>query len=264
MRSHWRAPLIAVLVAWVLIAPTARAEELQIAAAASLREPVLELVGTHEARYPDDRIRVSFGSSSALAMQIRHGAPVDVFLSADATLVDALVEAGRVDPADQFRLAGNRLIVVRARGSELTFASPEDLLQPGLRNFALPAESVPLGRYAREWLTGRGLASRLSSRVIVTEHARATLIAVAKRYADAAIVYASDATSSDAVEIAWSIPADQQPDIRYAIARIDARASDTASNRFIELALGPDGARILEAAGFEPASASAAPERLRP
>jgi molybdate transport system substrate-binding protein len=237
-------------------APQAAADDVLIAAAASLREPVAALVDAHEARYPGDRILASFGSSSGLALQIRHGAPVNVFLSADAGLVDGLVKEGWVGATQHFPLASNRLVVVRPRGSDLPISGPEDLVQPGMRRFALPPEAVPLGRYGRRWLKARGLMSRLAPRIVATEHARATLAAVAARHADAGIVYVTDARTSDDVEIAWQIPDDQQPAIGYSIARIDSHATGVAADRFIALTRGPDGARILELAGFIPAPLS--------
>jgi molybdate transport system substrate-binding protein len=235
-----------------LVASPVAAGEILVAAAASLREPVQSLVDAHRARHPDDRVAVSFGSSSALALQIRHGAPVDVFLSADARLVDDLVAGGWVGDDDHFPLASNRLVVVRPRGSALELGTADDLLQPGLRRFALPPEAVPLGRYGRHWLEARGLLARLMPRMIATEHARATLAAVAQRHADAGIVYVTDARTRDDVEIAWRIPDDEQPAIRYAIARIDSRPGEAAAQQFVALARGPEGARILAAAGFLP------------
>jgi len=62
-----------------------------VAAAASLRGPLEELVELYREQHPDANITLTFGGSGALAQQIRYGAPVDLFLSADAELAAALV-----------------------------------------------------------------------------------------------------------------------------------------------------------------------------
>ena len=47
-----------------------------------------------------------------------------------------------------------------------------------MHRIALPSPVVPLGRYARSWLQARGVLDAVSPRLVVTEHARATLAAV--------------------------------------------------------------------------------------
>ena len=58
-------------------------DELVVGAAASLRNPMQQLAEVFEAQHPEIKVRLSFGASSSLARQIRLGAPIDVFVSAD-------------------------------------------------------------------------------------------------------------------------------------------------------------------------------------
>jgi molybdate transport system substrate-binding protein len=141
-------------------------------------------------------------------------------------------------------------VVIRPRGSDLRVGAPSDLLDPRIRRFALPSEVVPLGGYGRRWLQERGLLDALGPRIVVTEHARATLAAVAQGHADAAIVYATDAATSPGVEVAWAIPDGEQPSILYAIATPGEGDVAPATERFVTLVQGPDGERILQSAGF--------------
>jgi molybdate transport system substrate-binding protein len=231
--------------------PQSGADEILVASAVSLREPVLVLVDAHQALHPSDRVVVSFGASSSLALQIRQGAPIDVFLSADIRLMDELIREGRIDAAHNHPLARNRLVVIRPRGSDLHVTAPADLLEPAVRRFALPSRAVPLGRYGLQWLVERGLSPQLDPRIVATEHARATLAAVAQGHADAGIVYTTDLGTSQGVEAIWVIPDDEQPLIRYGIARVNRAGESAAADGFIALARGPEGVRVLLAAGFD-------------
>lgn len=207
----------AFLLLWPAPAP---AEELVLAGAVSLREPLEAVLGDYRARHPEDRVDLALGASSFLAAQIRAGAPVDVFASADARIVDALVGEGRVAEDAHAVLARNRLVVVRARGLSAELRTADDLRGPAVRRIAVPDGAVPVGRYAREWLAARGLLDALAPRLVPTEHARATLAAVDDGHADAAIVYATDARVARSARVAFAVPADEQPDILYAAARV--------------------------------------------
>ena len=237
------------LLAGALAAP-ASAETLYVAAAASLRAPVETLADAYRADNPGADVRLAFGASSTLARQIEHGAPTAVFLSADPRLVDALRAGGHLAPGAAQPIARNRLVVIRAGASDLLVGRARDLAQPEVRRLAMPAEAVPLGRYAREWLAARGVLDALATRVVSTEHARATLGAVDAGHADAAIVYATDARTARRARVAYTIPDSEQPDILYVAAR--TRRASAEATRFVGRLIGDEAARTFAAAGFVP------------
>src|SRR5918999_3602524 len=72
----------------------ASAAELTVYAAASLTDAVDALAAAYERSRPGITFTVSTGASSALRTQIEQGAPADVFLAADTTNPEALVDAG--------------------------------------------------------------------------------------------------------------------------------------------------------------------------
>jgi molybdate transport system substrate-binding protein len=231
---------------------TGTAGELVIAAAASLREPIETLVAEYDEANPGGRTRITFGASSALAAQIRLGAPVDVFLSADPRLIDALATRGLISADTRFPFASNRLVVVKRPGSALRIDRAGDLVQPAIRRVAMPAEAVPLGRYARSWLTGQGLLDALMPRIVATEHARATLAAVENEHADVAIVYATDARVARSARIAFEIPTNEQPEIVYSAAAMARGPEPIRSRAFLAALRKPRAASLLSAAGFIP------------
>lgn len=240
------------LLAWAAAADSAGGEEreLLVAAAVSLRDPLVAIAAGFEAEHSGTRVFTTFGASSVMAAQVRAGAPIDVFISANRRIVDDLVAREQVDAATRFTLVRNRLVPLVAMDAKGRVTGPEDLLGPEIRSVAIPEPAVPLGGYAREWLQGRGLLAALDARIIPTQHARATLAAVESGDADVAIVYATDAQIARGSRIAWEIPDTEQPDIAYEAARVtDARHPDLAAE-FLTYLRGDAGLTTLRSAGF--------------
>jgi molybdate transport system substrate-binding protein len=235
--------------------PAARATDLSVAGASSLREPLTEIARLHERTHPGLRVQLAFAASSVLAAQARAGAPIDVLVSADEHIVDALERDGLVDARSA--VAGNRLVVVAARDAGDAIRRPRDLVSPQVRRIAIPEHAVPVGRYARQWLASRGLLEPLAARIVRTEHARATLMAVDRGLADAAIVYATDARLARSARVAFEIPRDEQPRIIYAAAALASGAQREQARGFLHFLRGPGSAEILAGAGFEPAPGGA-------
>jgi molybdate transport system substrate-binding protein len=240
-----------------LLASAAAADELLVAAAVSLREPLVEIGRRYDAQHPGERVSLSFGASSVLAAQARAGAPIDVFVSADERIVDRLEAEGLVPGEDRFTLVSNRLVVIAAQGLDFPLAGPEDLARPEVRWIAIAEISVPVGRYARAWLTRRGLLERLEPRIVPTAHARATLAAVDYGHADAAIVYATDARVARSARVAFEIPEAEQPQIVYTAARVRDARRPQAAERFLSHLRSPAAREILRAAGFATPGAGA-------
>ncbi|TFG92572.1 MAG: molybdate ABC transporter substrate-binding protein, partial [Myxococcales bacterium] len=219
-----------VRILWLLASPfvaCAEPREVLVGAAASLAEPMAVVVAAYGADRPELRMRLVVGASNVLAEQMRAGAPIDLLVSADPRVVDRLAADAIVDPARRVRLAGNRLVVLVRPGLRIPVASAEQLVSAEIRRVALPDTAVPVGRYARDWLSARGLLAPLEPRLVATADARATLVAVDAGDVDAAIVYATDARLASSALVAFEIAADEQPEIVYEAA-LGSRAGDEA------------------------------------
>ncbi|MEE3326927.1 MAG: molybdate ABC transporter substrate-binding protein [Myxococcota bacterium] len=236
-----------------LATSSAISDEIVLSAAVSLREPIEEISRNFEMTHPDTEIRVVLGASSTLARQIEFGAPASIFLSADREWVAYLVELSLIDEADPFPIGSNRLVVVRRKGARLDLLSPADLASADVERLALPPESVPLGRYARLWLEGHGLAQSMDEKVVVTEHARATLAAVENGHADTALVYETDALRSPKVEVAYEIPSVEQPQIVYLATLLQSGRSNDEARAFVSYLKSQEARMILVEAGFNSA-----------
>lgn len=233
-----------------LLAAGGGERDLLVGAAVSLAEPMAAIASSYEDLHPGVRVRVVLGASSALAEQMRSGAPLEVLVSADPRIVEALAAEGALEPDARARLAGNRLVVLVREGLVTRIAAPGDLAGSAVRRIATPDAAVPVGRYAREWLAARGLLAALEPRLVATAHARAALAVVDAGDADAAIVYATDARLATSARVAFEIPASEQPEIAYEAA-LRAGAGADARGFFAFLA-GAEARCALAAAGFLP------------
>jgi molybdate transport system substrate-binding protein len=196
-------------------------------------------------------IRFNFGASNVLARQIVNGAPVDVFISADAAQMDVVAAAGLVKDKSRIDLPTNRLAVVVPSDRPRTFADIRELAAPTYRRIAIgdPA-AVPAGVYAKQYLEREGLWAEIAPRVVPSASVRAALAAVETGAADAAIVYRTDARLSTRATVAWLVPEDRGPKIVYPAAIVRTSTQPEESQRFIDFLRSDPGTRVMERFGF--------------
>ncbi len=240
-------------------APDARSEEpVTVFAAASLTLALGEIAEAYRAQ-GGGALRPVHAASSALAKQILHGAPADLYISANPQWMDHLEARAAIEPGSRVALLGNRLVLVAPKRRPLDlaiepgFALAESL---GERRLAMgdPAH-VPAGIYAEAALRHLGVWPELAAKAAFTAHVRAALALVEGGGAGAAIVYASDAQASRRVQLVGSFPPDSHPPIRYPMALVAGR--DGAGARDLAAYLrGAEAAAIFARHGFEPLRAA--------
>jgi len=247
-------PMLRVILLALLFAAPARAAEVTVFAAASLKTALDEIAAAWEAE-TGHSATMSYGGSPALAKQIIAAAPADVFLSASPEWMDAVEDAGLLRDGTRVDLLGNRLVLV-AHGSgaaPLGLEPGTDLagmLAGGKLSMAM-VDSVPAGQYGREALTALGLWESVADSVAQSENVRMALQLVALGEAPFGIVYASDAVAEPGVTVVATFPEASHSPIIYPGAVI---ASSKAPEAEAFLAyLSSDAARaVFEAQGFLP------------
>lgn len=253
------AALVAALVAGcgTTAATTTTTSELTVFATASLRTAAEDLERAWEAAAPGRQLTLATGSSAALRVQIEQGAPADVFLSADLDNPGALSRQGLAREPVAFAASG--LVVVVPLDNPARVERAADLARDGVRVIAA-GDEVPITRYAAQALERlaaleedpaaftaayrRNVASR-------EDNVRAVLAKVELGEGDAAIVYATDARSSDTVR-AIPLPAEAQVAVTYG-AVVLAGPDEASARRFVDWLVAPDARRILADHGFRPA-----------
>lgn len=218
---------------------------LLVSAAASLTDAFAEVEAAFEDVHPDVDVALNLAGSSTLREQIVHGAPADVFASADTATMTQVVDAGKVD-GEPTVFATNGLVIAVPAGNPAGVVGLPDLADPGLY-VGLCAEEVPCGR-----LAGRALSSAGVTPAVDTHEpdVRALLTKVAAGELDAGITYATDvAAAGDAVD-GVAIPAVSDVRARYLVAVLAGAPEPATARRFVAFVLSEAGQRILHDHGF--------------
>lgn len=209
----------------------ARAAGLTVFAAASLTDAFTDIGNLWQAK-GHAKIVFSFAGSSTLAQQIEHGAPADVFASADELWMDRLAKKHRIDPASRFDIAGNTLVLVTRDHKKIDVATSAPLLSvlgAGGRLAVADTEHVPAGIYAAQALKKLGFWDALAGRLAPADSVRSALLLVAHGEAPAGIVYLTDAKTNPALSIAATFPASSHDPIRYPVAATRHAGPDAAA-----------------------------------
>ena len=158
------------LVLAVLAAP-ACAGTLVVAAASDLTSTIDELGAAFSRQIPGTEVKVSMGASGNFFAQIKHGAPFDVFLSADMAYPAQLAKEGAADGATLVPYAIGRLAVWSL--------DPRFDLKPGMhvmRDARLTRVAIanpdvaPYGRAAREALQRAGVWDAVKGKLVIGEN----------------------------------------------------------------------------------------------
>jgi molybdate transport system substrate-binding protein len=230
-----------------------RAAELTIFAAASLSDALGEIARAYELK-SGDKLQFNLAASSTLALQIKQGAPADLFFSADEAKMDDLAKGGLLLTETRRSLLSNTLVVVVAADGNVAFNVPADLAKSSFGRIAMAEpQTVPAGVYAKEWLQKSGLWKNVLHKVIPTENVRACLAAVASGNVDAGIVYKTDALISKKVKIAYEVRAGEGPRISYPVAVMKASKQIEAARKFAGYLAGPEARAVFMKYGFLPA-----------
>ena len=227
-----------------------KADEVEVFAAASLTDSLKEIAADYE-KSGGDKIVFNFAASNTLDMQIKAGAPADIFFSADTAKMDDLDKQSLSAKGSRKDFLANTLDIVVPSDSALTLTSAAQLADAKFAKIALgQPQSVPAGIYAKEYLQKIGIWEKVSARVIPCESVRAALAAVESGNVDAGIVYKTDALHSTKVKVAWEVPVAEGPAIIYPIALLTGSKHGAAAKKFLDYLAEPGSLKVFEKYGF--------------
>ena len=152
---------------------------------------------------------MSFAGSSILAKQIALGAPADIYFSANVKWMDFLATEKLLEPDTRIDLLGNALVIISPKNEkfEVKPHADFDFSSAFQGQLALGDPShVPAGIYAVEALKKLGWWALLKNRIAPAMDVRGALALVARGECATGIVYATDATISDGVEVIATLP----------------------------------------------------------
>lgn len=222
-------------------APTdGAAPRITVAAAASLTD-VFEAIGAEFTQDTGIEVTFSFAASSAIAEQIRGGAPIDAFASAGTSAMEPLVAEQLVTGVTSF--ASNSLTIAVPVGNPGAVSSLADL---GRVSVVVCEEQVPCG-VATATLFDRSALD--VAPVSYEPDVRSVLGKIVADEADAGIVYVTDTAGRADVE-SIAIPPNANVSTTYQAAVVTASTRADAAAAFVAYLTGPEAQGVLAAAGF--------------
>jgi len=255
-------PVVCILVLLFLLQtgcggrPGNEPETLTVFAAASLSDVLLE-IGREFEEVQGVKAVFNFAGSNVLASQILSTPRADIFLSASEAWMDEVEEKERLEPGTRVSFLSNALVVVAHPGSGSTLGGAGGLCGLDFKRLAMgDPESVPAGRYAREWLEsvpcGEGtLWDRVKDRLSPTSDVRGALAQVESVRGMVGVVYRTDLFRfADRLETLLEIPADKGPVISYSAAVVKGSRQTNLGRLFLEFLQSYEAWMIFEKHGF--------------
>ena len=249
-------PVIRLLLLATLFCPlAATASDAPLVAAAAGTQFALREIAKPFEDETGTGIRLTLASSGKLFRQIENGAPFELFISADDSLVQKLVAAGLSRGKVQV-IARGRLALIAPADSPLSLDAGLDGLRQALANgqisrFAIAnPEHAPYGQRAREALQAAGLWQALQERLVVGENvAQATQFAL------------SGAAQGGLVALSLLVPDKTIGPDRYALlpeswhqpllhSMVLLKPSDETTMKFFQYLKSPAALRILSRYGY--------------
>lgn len=244
-------------------AAQAQSKELVIFAAASLKNALDEAAAGWVKESGKPAPKISYAASNALAKQLEHGAPADIFMSADLDWMDYAASKNLIKPDTRVSLLANRIALVAAKdfaakvelkpGVDLTGVLGSGRLAMG--NF----DSVPAGKYGKAALEKLGGWDKVKDKIAQADNVRAALLLVSRGEAPLGIVYTTDAAADPQVNVVATFPEGTHPPIIYPVA-VTKDSANADAQAFLTYLRGPAAKAAFEKQGFtvlnKPASSS--------
>jgi molybdate transport system substrate-binding protein len=216
-------------------------------AAASLQQAFTRIGHGFEAAHPGTTVAFSFAGSADLVGQLVAGAPADVFAAADTATMRKVTDAG-LGAGDPAAFATNTLTIVTPPDDPAGVASLADLARPGTQ-VVVCAPQVPCGAATEQVERATGTALHpVSEESSVTD----VLGKVTSGEADAGLVYVTDAAAAGRAVRSVPFPEAAQAVNTDPVVVLDDARQPALARDFAAFVTGPQGQRVLHAAGFGP------------
>ena len=241
------AAVLALALAALCVGP-AFAADVQVAVAANFTQPAQEIAAAFEAR-THSHVALSFGSSGQFYTQIAHGAPFEVFLSADADRPAQAEKEGLAVPGTRFTYAIGRLVLfsktaglVDGRGAVLKTGKFEKLA------IADPA-LAPYGAAAVQTMTRLGVYDSLKPKLVSGTSINQAFQFVQSGAAELGFV-AQSQVIGEAGGSRWLVPDADHGPIEQQAVLLKTGAADPAAKAFLAFLKGRDARKVIKRFGY--------------
>lgn len=225
--------------------------ELLISAAASLTDVLGELAEVYKTVEPETTLTFTFGGSGALQTQIEEGAPVDIFMSAAQKQMKALEEGGHILDGTIKTLLVNKVVLITPKAGNIDVKSFEDLTKDEIKKIAIgDPGNVPVGQYSEEIFDNLNISDQVNSKLVLANDVRTVLTWVESGEVDCGIVYATDAFTSNDINIITEAPEGSHKEVSYPVAVIKDSKNPDRSKSFLDFLSTDEAVKLFEKYGF--------------
>ena len=242
-------PWVAIL---LCLALNVRAGEVSVAVAANFSAPMRKIAQIFE-QETGHRAVLSSGSTGGLHVQIRHGAPFQVLVAADASTPLKIENEGLGVAGSRFTCAIGRLVLWSLRPGFVD--GQGDVLRRGeFERLAIANPKLaPYGVAALETLNRLGVLQRVQPRLVRGENISQTYQFVATGNAELGLVAMSQVVADGKISrgSGWIIPADLHAPIRQDAILLTAGKDHPAAIALMGFLRGDKARAVIRSFGYD-------------
>jgi molybdate transport system substrate-binding protein len=230
------------------VAPAAAAT-VQIAVASNFMEPAKEIAATFTAR-TGHRTNLSFGPSGQIYVQLTHGAPFEIFLSADKERPQQTEKGGFSVNGTRFTYAVGRLVLYSTRPGYVD-ANGKVLTRGDFDHLAIADPAIaPYGLAAVQSLGKLGLYNRLKPKFVQGSSIAQTFQFVQTGAAQLGFVALAQVINRPEASY-WTVPAKLHSPITQQAVLLKVGEKNPAAKAFVAFLKSPEALGIIRRYGYE-------------
>jgi molybdate transport system substrate-binding protein len=234
----------------------ALADEVNIAVASNFKSTLQKISVDFKLASGHDLI-ISSASSGKLFAQIKHGAPYDVFLSADEKHPDLLIRNKAANSENAYVYALGKLVLIS--NIEINSDCKNVISSNRLKHLAIANPAIaPYGLAAKQVLQKLDLWRQLQPRIVMGENAAQTLQFIATKNAQAGFVARSMLNTAilnmgAQVDYActWDVPSDMHSPIKQKMVVLNKVKGKPAVMSFIQYIQSSAVKEIIKSSGYD-------------
>lgn len=248
------------LVCWMLLtllATSLQAGEVTVAVASNFAKPMKQLARDFE-HETGHQIKLSYASSGKFYAQIQHGAPYDVFLSADHEKPQQLIKINLAVEDSLFTYAIGRL-ALWSIDTNTVDKQGHVLKQRKFKHLAMAEPKLaPYGLAAQQTLEALSLLSDVRSKLVKGENISQTYQFVSTGNAQLGFVAWSQIIDTNTAQStsgsAWLVPTQYHAPIKQQAVLLKRAQDKPAAKAFIAYLQSDAAKAIIQSAGYEVAT----------
>ena len=247
--------IVCFLYLFILFGNRLYADEVSVAVASNFSYTMQQLAADFKEK-TGHVLRISSASSGKLFAQIKHGAPFDVYLSADEERPDVLIKEGRASIESSYVYALGKLVLLS--NVEQMGCCEKVLTSNSLKRLAIANPKIaPYGKAAKQVLNRLDLWQSLQKRLVMGENIAQTLQFVLTKNAEAGFVAESMInmamlSKGKKIDYAcrWQVPADMYSPIKQKMVLLSKAKDKAAALEFFQYIKSSQAKEIIKSTGY--------------